>query len=60
MDFKVYSNPARNKIMVNRADTQVKSMSIIDSTGRVVYTNNESLTGKKSFNSNLARGNNTN
>ena len=46
--------------MVNRADTQVKSMSIIDSTGRVVYTNNESLTGKKSFNSNLARGNNTN
>lgn len=57
VNFKVYPNPATNMITVNSSQNYVESISIIDLTGRIVYTNSESFTGTKSFNLTLAKGN---
>lgn len=56
VNFKVYPNPATNIITVNSSMNYVESISIIDLTGRIVYTNSESFTGIKSFNLTLAKG----
>jgi hypothetical protein len=55
-NFKVYPNPATERITVNTGQNRVESIRIIDLTGRIVYTDSESFTGTKSFNLSLQKG----
>jgi hypothetical protein len=57
LSFKVYPNPAKNMVTVDAIQNEVESITIIDLTGRIVYTNSEFFTGIKSFNINLPTGN---
>lgn len=38
--FKIYPNPADYKLYINFASTDINKIQLIDSTGKVVYTNN--------------------
>jgi hypothetical protein len=55
-DFNVYPNPASNKITIQTGPNHVESIRIIDLTGRTVYTDSESFSGRKSFNLSLEKG----
>jgi hypothetical protein len=55
-NFKVYPNPAKDRITVTAGQNHVESISIIDLTGRTVYTDCESFAGTKSLNLSLEKG----
>ena len=54
--FKVYPNPATDRIIIQTGQNHVESIRIIDLTGRTVYTGSESFTGTKAFNISLEKG----
>ena len=54
--FKVYPNPATDRITIQTGQNDVESIRIIDLTGRTVYTRSESFTGTKAFNISLEKG----
>ena len=54
--FKVFPNPATDRITIQTGRYFVESIHIIDLAGRTVYTGNESFSGTKSFNLALEKG----
>jgi len=48
--FKIYPNPATNRLTVNSEQLKVDGITIFDLQGRAVYMNNESFTGTKTYN----------
>ena len=54
--FKLYPNPAIDRITILTGQNKVESIRIIDLTGRTVYTDSESFVGTKSFTLQLEKG----
>jgi len=56
VNFKVYPNPATDRITIQTGQDLVEGISIIDLTGRTVYTDSEFFAGTRSFNLSLEKG----
>ena len=56
VDFDIYPNPATNNITVNSNHNNVKSIKVIDSQGRFVYSYIGDFSGKKNFDISLDKG----
>ncbi len=54
--FSVYPNPANDQISINSRKLPVDGISISDLQGRIVYSNNESFAGTKTYNLSLEKG----
>ncbi len=54
--FKVYPNPATDRITIQTGQHHVESIRIIDLTGRTIYSDSESFAGTKSINLSLEKG----
>ncbi|MDO9152701.1 MAG: PA14 domain-containing protein [Paludibacter sp.] len=54
--FNVYPNPATNNLTITSGENQVAGIKIIDLQGRVVFTNAEQFSGKKSIKIDLDKG----
>ena len=54
--FSVFPNPSSGKFNVNSGQSNVVSIMVLDSQGRLVYLNNEKFTGTKTFEFALAKG----
>jgi len=55
-DFKIYPNPATDKLTIQSQQYKVDNIKIIDLQGRVVYLNNERFTGSKTIGIDLEKG----
>jgi hypothetical protein len=56
VDFKIFPNPATNKLTISSGSNQVYEVRIVDLQGRIVYWNIEKFIGQKSINIGLEKG----
>ncbi len=54
--FRVFPNPAKNQITIDSQNIQIDGITIYDSNGRLIYSDNTSFTGLKKIELNLKSG----
>jgi len=54
--FTVYPNPASDKLTINSERNHVENVKIVDLQGRIVYSNPEHFSGKKTIDISLEKG----
>ncbi len=54
--FGIWPNPAKNRITIDVQNHEAKSIQILDTEGKIIYSDNENYSGKKTINLSVSTG----